>query len=568
METTASEAVCNLCQSKTYTFLYEKALKNYSQKNVGQNSSQVAASDSQKPKQLLSCSKCGLVYTHPKSSSDELTREYKTMVDVKYIAEQNGLRVQAQAIMQKIQVYKQNGKLLDIGCGSRILLDEAKRTGWDAQGIDISTSAKPYTQNNDQINLASGSLQDIHFPDKSFDAITMLDILEHQPNPKEFLQEVYRVLKHDGVLYINTPDINSLLSKALGLKWHGINKSNLFYFSKQSLTHMFKLTGFKVKQFSAYPRSFTHAYWVKRLAIYPRFILALFNIYTKVCKPKNGLFSIYLHDRLDVIAMKIKTIDTIELKDQSTIASHIKTTQKVFAVLPAYNAEQTLKKTVDDIPRDIVDEVILVDDVSKDNTVQRGKELGLKVIRHKSNTGYGGNQKTCYREALKAGADIVVMVHPDYQYDPTSIPRMVEPILKGQAEAVFGSRMMKGGALEGGMPLWKHNANILLTAFENVCLGTYLTEYHSGFRAYSAKYLNTVDFESNSNNFVFDTEIIAQGIANHLKIEEIPIHTRYFDEASSIKLWPSILYGLGIIRTMIRFAIKDKILFKNKLTSN
>ena len=165
---------------------------------------------------------------------------------------------------------------------------------------------------------------------------------------------------------------------------------------------------------------------------------------------------------------------------------------------------------------------------------------------------------------MEEGADIVVMVHPDYQYDPTIIPKLIEPIQKGEADAVFGSRMMKGGALEGGMPLWKHNINILLTAFENVILGTFLTEYHSGFRAYSANLLKTVNFQFNSNKFVFDTEIIIQSLMHHFKIEEIPIQARYFDEASNIKLLPSIVYGLEIVWALIKYILHTKNIYKFK----
>lgn len=239
--------------------------------------------------------------------------------------------------------------------------------------------------------------------------------------------------------------------------------------------------------------------------------------------------------------------------------------KKIVVVMPAYNAAKTVTMTVDEVlQQGIVDEIILVDDASKDNTVAIAKKLDLTVFQHKKNRGYGANQKTCYEKALERGADIVVMCHPDYQYDPKIIPQLVEPILRGEADAVFGSRMMKGGALEGGMPLWKHNANILLTAFENVILGTYLTEYHSGFRAYSVKLLKRVNFKANSDGFIFDTEIIVQILANHLKIEEVPIRTRYFEEASSIRLWPSILYGLGIIRVMLDYIFYSKGWFTNK----
>jgi len=223
--------------------------------------------------------------------------------------------------------------------------------------------------------------------------------------------------------------------------------------------------------------------------------------------------------------------------------------------MPAYNAEKTLEKTVADIPREWVDEIILTDDASQDRTVEIARRLGLKVFVHEKNLGYGGNQKTCYREALKAGADIVVMVHPDHQYDPRVIPELITPLLHEECDAVFGSRMLGGGALEGGMPKWKFLANLFLTALENAAFWIYLTEYHSGFRAYSRRYLEKVKFEKNSNDFVFDTEIIAQGVMHGLKIKEIPIRTRYFPEASQIGFWRSTLYGLAIIKTIIKFKL-------------
>ena len=236
--------------------------------------------------------------------------------------------------------------------------------------------------------------------------------------------------------------------------------------------------------------------------------------------------------------------------------------RKVIIVLPAYNAEKTLQKTVADIPRGVADEILLVDDKSRDRTVEIAKEIGLTVCVHPENRGYGGNQKTCYERALSHGADIVVMLHPDYQYDPKVVPDLIQPIVEGKADAVFGSRMMKGGALEGGMPLWKHNANILLTALENVVLQTYLTEYHSGFRAYSRKVLERVAFQRNSDGFVFDTEIIVQLLICGFKIEEIPIKTRYFDEASTISFWPSVIYGCGILRTLAKYLLHKYRLFR------
>ena len=226
---------------------------------------------------------------------------------------------------------------------------------------------------------------------------------------------------------------------------------------------------------------------------------------------------------------------------------------RVAVVMPAYNAEKTLERTWADIPRGSVDDVILVDDASRDRTVEEARRLGLHVVVHAKNRGYGGNQKTCYRTALDRGADIVVMVHPDHQYDPTVIPHLLEPLLAGRCDAVFGSRMLGGRPIQGGMPKWKYLGNIFLTAVENATFLIYLTEYHSGFRAYSRRYLESVNLEANSDGFVFDTQIIAQAMAKGLTIREIPIETRYFDEASQIAFGPSVRYGFAILKTMLLY---------------
>ena len=228
---------------------------------------------------------------------------------------------------------------------------------------------------------------------------------------------------------------------------------------------------------------------------------------------------------------------------------------RIAVVMPAYNAEKTLERTFSDIPTGFVDDVILVDDASRDRTVEVARRLGLHVVVHPRNRGYGANQKTCYRTALERGAEIVVMVHPDHQYDPRVIPDLVEPLIEGRCDAAFGSRMLGGRPIQGGMPKWKYLGNIFLTAVENATFLIYLTEYHSGFRAYSRRYLQAVDLEANSDGFVFDTEIIAQGMARGLRIAEIPIETRYFDEASQIAFGPSVRYGFAILKTMALYKL-------------
>lgn len=235
----------------------------------------------------------------------------------------------------------------------------------------------------------------------------------------------------------------------------------------------------------------------------------------------------------------------------------------IVIVLPAYNAEKTLQRTLNEIPSEYRKHLILVDDASKDNTVTLARQVGLTVFQHAKNMGYGANQKTCYREALKMGADIIVMLHPDHQYDAKVIPALVDPILNGDADAVFGSRMLGGRPMEGGMPWWKYQANILLTAFANMVFCRYLTEIHSGFRAYSRKYLETVRYEENSDDFVFDTEIIAQGMAANLFFREVPIVTRYFPEASSINFSRSLKYGIGILAVLFRYFLHAKNIVNN-----
>jgi glycosyltransferase involved in cell wall biosynthesis len=239
--------------------------------------------------------------------------------------------------------------------------------------------------------------------------------------------------------------------------------------------------------------------------------------------------------------------------------------KKIIVVMPAYNAEKTLERTLRDIPEGWVDEVVLVDDCSRDRTAELAGSLGLHVIVHNKNRGYGGNQKTCYTEALRLGGEIMVMVHPDHQYDPRVLPQLVGPLLNDECDAVFGSRMLGGKPIEGGMPRWKYLANIFLTALENAVFYMYLTEYHSGLRAYSRRYLETVKFLENSDSFVFDSEIIAQGVRHGMRIKEIPIETRYFEEASQIGFWKSVAYGLSILKTLVKFKLHKKGIVKFKM---
>ena len=232
--------------------------------------------------------------------------------------------------------------------------------------------------------------------------------------------------------------------------------------------------------------------------------------------------------------------------------------KKIIVVMPAYNAEKTVEITYKEIPLDIIDHVVLVDDASRDQTVQMSRALGIDTLIHPQNLGYGGNQKTCYRHALELGADVVVMLHPDYQYTPRLVVALASMVAFGQYDIALGSRMLCGGALRGGMPKYKYVSNRLLTMAQNMLMGTALSEFHTGYRAFSREVLLTLPLEENDNNFVFDNQMIAQAAYFGFSIGEISCPTKYFKEASSISFRPSVIYGLGVLGTAWHYFLQKR----------
>jgi glycosyltransferase involved in cell wall biosynthesis len=231
--------------------------------------------------------------------------------------------------------------------------------------------------------------------------------------------------------------------------------------------------------------------------------------------------------------------------------------KKVVLVMPAYNAAHTLEQTYKEIPHNVIDQVILVDDNSNDNTIEIARRIGIEVvIKHERNKGYGGNQKTCYNTALQHQADIVVMLHPDYQYTPLLLEAMIYPLAHGLFDVMMGSRILGKGALKGGMPLYKYIANRLLTLFQNIIMGQKLSEYHSGYRAYTRKVLEHIPYQNNSDDFVFDNELLGQVTYLNYDIGEVTCPTKYFPEASSINFKRSVQYGLGVLRVAITFRLQ------------
>lgn len=238
--------------------------------------------------------------------------------------------------------------------------------------------------------------------------------------------------------------------------------------------------------------------------------------------------------------------------------------KKITVIMPAYNAELTLRRTYEEIPKDIVDDIILVDDASTDRTVEVAKELGLHHLVHPKNSGYGANQKTCYQEALNRGADIIIMTHPDYQYTPKLIPAMAGMVASGLYDAILASRILGNTAMKGGMPIYKYLANRFLTFIQNLCMGQKLSEYHTGYRAFSREILEKLPLQENSNDFIFDNQMIAQAIYFGFKIGEISCPTRYEKDSSSINFFRSVKYGFGVLKVSFQFRLAKWGLIKPK----
>jgi glycosyltransferase involved in cell wall biosynthesis len=255
-------------------------------------------------------------------------------------------------------------------------------------------------------------------------------------------------------------------------------------------------------------------------------------------------------------------------RDISADDSELIGDKQIVLVMPAYNAAQTLERTYRNIPAEWVTRIILVDDASRDETLEVAQALPLEVLRHHRNVGYGGNQKTCYTAALRDGADVVVMLHPDGQYDPRLLPDLVRPILRGEADMVLGSRFLEeGGARAGGMPLYKYVSNRFLTTIESWVLGRRFSELHTGYRAYSSTFLETIPYLRNANDFVFDTQVIAQAVHWHQRIAEVPVATKYFPEASSASFQQSVVYGFKTLATMGLLTLHRSRLLRSRLFS-
>ena len=367
--------VCNLCEGTRVYLVHQEKKPALGRPPSGTYT--ISEHHLEKPDKIVRCMTCSLVYAVPKEPVSEIVRDYTRMEDPEYVSEEKGRRKQAHILLDLLAKHKSTGRLLDIGSGPGLFLEEAKNRGWRVQGVDLSPWAKKYAAEKFGIDIFQGTLEEARFPDKSFDAVVMNDVIEHLEDPKSTLRQIRRVLKNDGILYLSTPDIDSALSRLLGARWWGINKYHLFYFSKKSLEMLFHETGFRSIRHTSYPRVFSWNYWVRRLEAYPVWVHFLPKMISKKLHLGEHLLKIDLYDQIGVLAKKFHQLENLDFDEQSE--KKVLQKMKVTAVLPAYNAAKTLEKTVRDIPRNVVDEIILVDDASQDGTVALAEKLGLVV---------------------------------------------------------------------------------------------------------------------------------------------------------------------------------------------
>jgi hypothetical protein len=371
----------------------------------------------------------------------------------------------------------------------------------------------------------------------------MADVIEHLDDPRGVLERCAALLAPGGVLCVVTPDPSSRTARLAGPRWWGFLPAHTYLFPRSTLRELISATGLVISADVPLVRTFTLGYWAQGLAER-----------LPVPTPRSRRpVSLSLGDERVVLAQRVDVARAAEplLTDRGG-------DRRALVVLPAYRAAATVAQVADEMPRDGADAALLVDDASPDATCEAALAAGFDVLRHPANRGYGANQQSCYVRAALDGVDAVVMVHADNQYDPKLVPAMLEPILAGRADVVLGSRLLEDRAIVGGMPRWKWIGNRFLTGIENAAFRRSFAEYHTGYRAFSVDFLRSIAFLRGSDGFVFDQEIMAQAVAAGARVEEIPIPTRYFLEASSVSFWTSVEYGLRTLVVLARFRLAER----------
>ena len=503
---------------------------------------------------LFRCLHCGAVQQPALPSGEALHTLYREMADPAYLDEAEGRRATAARLLDLIGRYVPGGTLLDVGSGHGLLLDEARRRGYGTVGLELSAATGAYARETLGLDVREESLEAFAAEQDagSLQVIVLADVLEHLDDPVAGIDACGRLLAPGGVLCVVTPDPASLTARLAGSRWWGYVPAHTCLLPRATLLELLSARGLVVSEDVPFVRSFTARYWAQGLAERGGRVGSIARAASRTALGRRRL-SLSLHDERVVLAHKVEVARAAAplLRDRGHGRS-------VHVVLPAYKAAQTIPQVAGSIPRDAADRALLVDDAGPDDTAAVALREGFDVIRHPANRGYGANQKTCYVRALLDGADAVVMVHADNQYDPALVAQMVRPIEAGIADAVMGSRLLEDETIAGGMPRWKWVGNRLLTAVENHAFRRGYSEYHTGYRAYSADLLRSIAFLRNSDGFVFDQEIFAQMVASRAKVVELSIPTRYFLEASTVSFRASVGYGLRTLLVLIRFRLDQK----------
>jgi len=497
---------------------------------------------------LYRCDDCGTVQQPSLPVGPDLHELYRDMSDAAYLEEAAGRRATANRLLDMVGRYRAGGRLLDVGCGHGLLTDEAQKRGWEAIGIELSASAAAYARDNLGLDVRQQTLDEVD-PGDGFDAIVMADVIEHLDDPGAAIDRCHDLLAPDGVLLVVTPDPSSLTARIAGARWWGYLPAHTYLLPRHTLRELLSARGLVISEDVAFVRSFSARYWVSGLAERGGTIGKAATALTTAI-PRKAQLSLPLGDERVILAHKVTTQKPADplVKDRGHDG-------KVHVVLPAYRAAETVARVAHEMPVPAADRALLVDDASPDDTVQAALREGFDVLRHPKNRGYGANQKTCYVRAALDGADVVVMVHADNQYDPALVAKMVRPILDGEADVVIGSRMLEDESIAGGMPRWKWIGNRFLTEIENRAFRRRYSEYHTGYRAFSTDFLRRAAFLRNNDGFVFDQQIFAQIVAHDARVVELAIPTRYFLEASSVSFRTSVWYGLRTLAVLTRFRL-------------
>jgi 2-polyprenyl-3-methyl-5-hydroxy-6-metoxy-1,4-benzoquinol methylase len=495
---------------------------------------------------LLACAECGTVQQPQLPAGAQLRDLYRDMTDDAYLGEEAGRRATGARLLDLISPFAPGGRLLDVGCGPGLLLDEARRRGYDTLGLELSRASAEHARDALGLDVRELALEDFADEDR-FDVVVLADVIEHLDDPVAAIAQCGALLRPGGVLCIVTPDPSSPTARAAGRRWWGYVPAHTCLLPRTTLRELLAAAGLVVSTDVPLVRTFSARRWAEGLAERLGPLSAPLDAAARRL-PASAKLSLSLGDERVVLAHRIEVERPAEplVRDRGGAKS-------VHVVLPAYRATRTIPDVVEEMPVRSADRALLVDDASGDRTSEIALEYGLEVLLHPANRGYGAGQKTGYAQALNDGADAIVMVHADNQYDPGLLGEMVAPILDGHADMVIGSRLLDDRAIAGGMPRWKWVGNRLLTGIENRAFGVRFSEYHTGYRAFSAPLLRSIAFLRNSDEFVFDQQIFAQVIARDANVVEIPIQTRYFREASSVDFVTSVRYARQTIWVLGRF---------------